>query len=170
MLLTRRSFGAHAAALLSTTALVACGAQNAATVAVNAFSAYASAVLSGLSSIANSSTIAADLGTDAEEAVNNALADATKIEGEIVDAANTIVAATTSGGWATEIQTDANTVLNFVENLTTLPAGATTVITAIRTVLPILLSTAGVIVAAAAPSTGMSVNDAMATLKAPPKF
>jgi hypothetical protein len=170
MLLTRRSIGGLAAGLLATSALAACGGQAQDQIAVNKFQAFADAVLAGLSSIGNSSTIMADLGSDASEAVSNALSDATKVVGEIDAAANTVVAAITSSGWATEVQTDANTVLNFVATVANLPAGAQTVITAIKTVLPILLSTAGVVLAASAAPTGMSLNDAMATLKAPPKF
>jgi hypothetical protein len=138
------------------------------TVAIATVSGYFQAAVNGLAAIVADPTIQTDLGANLKT-VQNALTDAGNVLKDVIGAATTVAAATAQG-WAQEIQTDANTVLPLIEAIPGLPASATTIITAIQVVLPILLAAVGSQLAAsarAAAPTTMTLTQALAVLKAP---
>jgi hypothetical protein len=139
------------------------------TIAVSKISGYFQAAVNGLSAIVLSSAIQADLGASGTTTAKNALADAQNVLNDVTAAATTVASATAQG-WAQEIQTDANAVLPLVSTIPGLPASVTTIITAVEVVLPILLAAVGSQLAAsarAAAPTTMTIDQALAILKAP---
>lgn len=170
MNMTRRGLlkAAPAAACLPVFAAAGCAQFTSPVIAVNLISGYVQAAVAGLVAIDADPNIQADLGSN-QSKVADAIKDAQNVL-TVITQAGTSIATATGQGLAQELQADANVVLPLVLAIPGLPASANEIVVAIQVVLPILLATVGSELAVsarrAAPTT-MTVDQAMAILKAP---
>jgi hypothetical protein len=167
MNLSRRSLAGYAGGLLAATALAGCAtASSGTTVTVSTIEGYAQDVINGVVALTASPSILALLTASQVAAVNAATADAQTVLTQVTSAGTTVLLATAQG-WAQQIETDANTVVGLLALVPGIPAAASTIITAIDVLLPILLTSVQIAVPAKAMQGGMSVPQARAILAAP---
>lgn len=151
------------AALMGGTMLVAACATNGGFNSTTA-AAYAQDILSGLTAIDSSTVIRADMGTATTAKVDAALADAVTAVGVLTNVGQAITLNSAQAA-VTQIQSDVNIILPLVAAVPGLPASASTVITALQVVLPILLTTVELSAPVSAKAGGMSLSDAQGILK-----
>ena len=167
MNLSRRSLAGYAGALLAATALAGCAtASSGTTITVSTIEGYAQDVLNGIAALTAAPSITALLSASQVAAVNAALADANTVLSSIKAAASSVLLGTAQG-WATQIETDANTVVGLLADVPGIPASATIIIQAVNALLPILLTSVQLAVPAKATQGGISVDQAMAVLANP---
>jgi len=171
MLATRRDILKYvpAIAALPVFAAAGCAATPATTIEISKISSYFTLAQNGLVAILASPVIQGDLGPANFANANAALGDVKAVVADVEGVVGSVTLATAQG-WAEEVQSDANVVLPLVAVIPGLPESAAAIITAVQVVLPILLAAvqSGLASSArkAAPS-GMTLDQAIAILKAP---
>jgi hypothetical protein len=161
--LSRRQLGAFFVAGAALAGLSACATSP--TVSLSTFETYAQNVVTGIEALASSVSVTSLL-TAAQISSLNSYVTAAKTALSQIESAASAVILSSAQGYVSAIQTAVSQAISIINSYVSLPTSVTQIITAIETVMPVLVAAVQLSLVAAK-RTGMSLQDAQTILAHP---